>query len=118
LRARSKTRLGGEQAVRHDGQAREEVRDLVRARKTESRPPMRRHVGDVLPEELDPSARRQLLAADEAEQRRLAGPVRPDDRPAFPLLDREAHAVDGAQPTERLADVRQLQDDHRQSADR
>src|SRR4029077_19477801 len=66
-------RLHGEETVLERGEAGEEVRDLVRPGQAERRAPVRRMMSDVLPEERDAAVRRPRLAADQAEERRLAG---------------------------------------------
>ena len=55
---------------------------------------------------------RAQAAGDEAEERALAGAVRPDQAVAVPFLEVEVHAVDGAQPAERDAHIAQLEHAH------
>src|SRR2546430_70739 len=54
-----------------DSEIAKEVRDLVRAADSERGAAMNAQPGDVLAEELDPSARAGQLAGDGVEQRRL-----------------------------------------------
>jgi len=48
-------------------------------------------------------------AADAVEQRRLSGPVGPDDADDLALLDRKVHAIDGGNSAEPLGHATQLQ---------
>jgi hypothetical protein len=61
--------------------------------------------GDVLAVQFDVAGREREAAADQVEQRRLAGAVRADHGVAFALLDGEVHAVDDRGLAEALADV-------------
>ena len=87
-------RLAGEADVLDDGQPAEEVGDLERARQAAPRSPGDRDARDVLAEERRSGRRRAQLARDEAEERRLAGAVRPDDADALGGTERERDAVD------------------------
>src|SRR5258705_13945065 len=93
-------RVQGEETVLEHGEAGEVVRDLVGARQAQRGTPVRRMMRDVLPEERDAAVRRPRLAADQAEQGRLARSVGPDESPALARRDRQADDVDRAKPPE------------------
>ena len=98
-------RLDGEQAVLQHGERAEEVRDLKRAGEAERRSPVRRHAGDVAPEEPDRAGGDRQLTRDQVEERRLPGTVGPDQRAALARPHGERDGVDGPQPAEGLADA-------------
>src|SRR5205823_2683523 len=60
-----------------------------------------------------PPARGRQIPAQDAHGGGLAGPVRPEEAEHFPLLDREAHVVQGRVRAVRLAEVLSL--NHRMS---
>jgi hypothetical protein len=61
---------------------------------------VRRQVGDVFAEEMDPPGSGREVAGDGVEERRLAGAVGAEDRRLLAGGDRERDVVDGAQRTE------------------
>ena len=67
-------------------------------------------VGDVPPEQLHRSRGRRELPRDQVEQRRLAGAVRPENRPPLPGADREVDAGDGQDAAEAPVDPPQAED--------
>jgi hypothetical protein len=89
--------------VVHDAVAREEGDDLVGARHAEMRPSAARHLGDVLPEQMDRTFVGTDLASDQVEQRGFAGPVGADDQPALARLDIEIDVGGDVQAAERFA---------------
>jgi hypothetical protein len=66
--------------------------------------------GDVAPLERDRARRRRVQAREDVEERRLARPVRPDDRDDRATRDRERDVVDGRQAAELLRDADGLED--------
>src|SRR5262245_7759237 len=72
-----------------DGEAEEQAGLLVRTCEPEPSPVPRRHVRDVLTEELDRTRRCREIARDDVEQRGLPGAVRPEDRTALAVHDVE-----------------------------
>src|SRR5207253_2864581 len=87
-----------------DGEAEEEPRLLVGAGEPATGPVPRRRVRHVPPEQLDGSGRGGKVARDDVEQRRLAGPVRPENGAALAGRDLEADVADGVETTEAPAD--------------
>ena len=83
----------------------EQLDVLERARDAEAGDPVRRDVGDVLVLEDQPARRRLIDAADQVEDRRLAGAVRADDREHLALLHLEADRIHGADAAEADRDV-------------
>ena len=76
-------RFARQQHVVQDGEVRKEPRDLKRAGDPARRPLMRRQRGDVGAKHADGSLAHRRLAADQIEQRGLAGAVRSDHRAPF-----------------------------------
>ena len=62
-----------------------------------TRQPVRRARAHVLAEQHDPPGERRLHARDRAQQRRLAGAVRPQQTHQLALLELEVRAVEQAQ---------------------
>ena len=74
---------------------------------------MRRQARDVVPLEADAAGCRLVDAADEIEDRRLAGAVRADDREDLALVDAEADAVDRLDAAEMHGQIFDLEQCHR-----
>ncbi len=91
----------------------EQLDVLERARDAEARHAVRGRARDVLPLEHDAAARRLVDAADQVEDRALAGAVRTDDGEDLALLDRERHAVDGLDAAEGDRKVLHVEEAHR-----
>src|SRR6266516_2597330 len=68
--------------------------------------------GDVFALEQDAAAVRRKVAADQIDQRGLAGAVRADEREKFALVDGEIHAIAGVDVAELLAEIDRLEKDH------
>jgi hypothetical protein len=79
---------------------------------------VRRHARDVLAGEDQPAAGRIVDARDEVEDRRLAGAVGADDREHLPLLDGEAHPVEGLDAAEVDLEVLGREERHRRRSER
>ena len=92
-----------------DGETGEEPRLLVRAGEAELGSVARRPSRDVLAEQLDPSGRGRYVSANDVEERRLPGAVRPQDRPTLAVHDVEIDAVHGEQAPETPADPPQAE---------
>ena len=69
---------------------------------------VRRQPGDILAVELHRPGGRGQAAADQVEQRRFSGPVRPDDCVAFACWHAQADATDDLGSTEILLQVDEL----------
>ena len=83
------------------GERRPQARVLERAAEAGSRPAAGAPPAHVDPVELDAAAVRGLEAADEVEDRRLAGAVRADEPEDLALVQRQvdvAHRGDAAEP--------------------
>ena len=93
-----------------DREAGEEAGLLIRPREAELRPDPGGEVRDVAPHHLDRSRRRRKVARDEVEERRLAGPVRAEDRAAFAVRDVEIDVAYGLNSAEAPADPPQAED--------
>ena len=90
-------------------QARKQAGDLERARHSERGAPLARPARHVLAEQHDlPGAGRQD-AGDDVEERRLARPVRTDDRLAIARADLQADAAHGVETAEALAQALELE---------
>ena len=76
--------------------------DLERARHAAPHALVGRERGDVASLEPDRARGRREQAADQVEERRLAGAVRADDRAQFAGLDGQRHVVDGDQAAKAL----------------
>jgi hypothetical protein len=87
-----------EQAAVLEGPAHAARRDLVR-----------RHAVDALALEADLAGGRAHVAGDDVEQRRLAGAVRPDQRPDFARVGVEGHAGQRLEPGEMHRQVTDLE---------
>src|SRR5581483_4753938 len=68
-------------------------------------------VADEVAVHRDPAAVDLLQVVDAADERRLAGPGRPDDADRLPLLDVERDALQHLEPTEALVHVLRAHDD-------
>ena len=78
------------------------VAGLERARHAKTRDALRRHAGRATLCDLNMTARRRELSADDGEERALAGAVRADDGAAFGALHAQAHAVEREDAAEAL----------------
>src|SRR6185503_7341667 len=67
--------------------------DLIGSREAEMRAPPGGHARDVVVEQRDAAAVWRDLAGDEAEERRLAGAVGPDNQPPLARFDHEIDAA-------------------------
>ena len=88
-----------EQVVAHREVAKQQRR-LVGAPQPFADALVRRQVGDVFAEEMDPPGGGREVAGDGVEQRGLAGAVGAEDRVLLAGGDRQRHVVDGAQRAE------------------
>jgi hypothetical protein len=79
--------------------------DLKASRQAHPVDPVRLHLVDPDVVEQDRAGGEVETAADQVEQRSLAGAVRADDGVAFALRDVEADAADDLEVAERLADI-------------
>ena len=78
---------------------------------------VRAAVVDPLAAELDLALAGAELAGDRPQRRRLAGPVRADERDDLALVDRERDAAQGMDRAVVGVDVVELEECHRQDAD-
>ena len=62
-------------------------------------------LGDVPPAELDAARVRRERSGEDAEQRRLAGPVWPDDTHGLAMLQGQVDAIEHGERAEALPDV-------------
>ena len=99
-----------EEDVVLDREAGEEPRLLVRPGEAERRPDPGGEVRDVAPHHLDRPGRGLEVACDEVEERRLPGPVRPEDGTALAVRDVEIDVAHGLNAAEAPADPPQAED--------
>src|SRR6185312_1482306 len=85
--------LGADAHVLEYRQFGEYLGDLEGARHSERHALVRRHQGDIAPVEFDGAGARRQKAADQIEERRFAGAVRPDDRAQLAFGDAERHVL-------------------------
>jgi hypothetical protein len=88
----------------------EEPDVLERARHAQRRDLVRRLTGDARSVEDDLAAGGLVDARQHVEERRLAGPVRPDEAHDRAARDEEVHVLDGDQAAELLPDPVGLED--------
>ena len=100
--------LGGKQHVVEAGFLDQDPAFLERARNSEPRALMHAQRLDWPAFEPDGAAVGHLPAADDVEQRRLAGAVGPDQAVDAGQRDRQSHVVEGDNAAERLAQARGL----------
>src|SRR5262249_42502102 len=86
----------------------ERPRNLERAGDPGAAMPVGREPRDVTAGEQRAPLIRPRAAADDVQERRLAGPVRADDPDRLALADRQADALDRAHRAERLRDAFEL----------
>jgi hypothetical protein len=101
--------LGGKRHIVEHAQIGEDRGDLERVGDAALDPLMGRQPGHVDALEQDRARARCDAAAHEADECRLAGAVRADNRPDFALVQREIDTVDGAQTAEGPAQAARLQ---------
>ena len=92
------------------GEIGEQRGDLERARQAQRAAPPRRQARDVAAGELMRAAMRHEMAGELADQRGLAGAVRPDDGMDFAVADVERDMVggnDAAEPAHQIVDAEQ-----------
>src|SRR6185503_11714925 len=87
-----------------DRQAEEEPRGLVGAGEPHADPAPGGQIGHVGAEELNGARGRRELAGDDVEERRLPGPVWPEDGAPLAGPDLQVDAADGLQAAEAPAD--------------
>src|SRR6185436_3132881 len=104
-KARAAARLHGKRQVVEHAQLPEDAGDLVAAREARADPVVLLHAGDDLLFEKNLSAVGREGAGNQADERGLAGAVRPDQRMHFAGLDLEADAVGGDHAAEALGDA-------------
>jgi hypothetical protein len=103
--------LSGQTNVLQDGQIREQVGDLEGSTEAKMGVAVRGHVGDVLAFEHDATAGRFQVPAEQVEERRLSGPVWPDDGVEAVFSNLDIDIVDGDKPSKLFAQVFRSQDD-------
>jgi hypothetical protein len=108
-------RVEAGQHVLERGQLVEEPSVLERPSHALRRHQVRREAVDPLAAEVDRPRGQRRMPRDRVEQRRLAGPVRPDDRPHLARLEPERHPGDRGEPSVAHGDVGQLEERHRYS---
>ena len=91
-------------------EAAKDAGDLERAAQAAAAEPMRGQPADLLAAEVDPPGVVPQIAADQVEERGLAGAVGTDDRPQVAGLDRQVHAVHGLDAAEVLAQAENGED--------
>ena len=96
--------LGGEGHVVVDGELPVDAGDLERVDDAEERPLPGPEPRDVATRQTHLALRRPEAAADEADQCRLAGAVRADQRPHLAAVQPEIDAADGLEAAEALRD--------------
>src|SRR6516165_785970 len=96
----AETRADAGEHVLHDGELAKRPHDLKRAPNPEPGDPIGRKVVNVLLLEPDLSAAASHRAAEQIEERRLAGAVRPDHAEDFARKDIDAHIADRKQAAE------------------
>ena len=101
--ARSKERADGD--VLEDRQAGERLHHLEGAPDPEARAAVCRQVVDAAALEKDLARGRQQGSTDQADDGRLAGPVRPDEPEDFPRRDAEADVRDRGEAAEFLGQL-------------
>src|SRR5204863_9698324 len=106
---------GRDPDVVEEREGREDVGALERAREAEVGDTVRGRPGDVAPVEEDAPRARAVDPGKKIEERGLPRAVRTDDGVQRACLDGEAHAVDGGQGAERLAQVFCFEDRHAQN---
>src|ERR1700761_4548125 len=84
---------------------REQLDVLEGTRDAKTGDPVRRNLGDVLVLKDQPSGGRRVDAADQVEDRRLAGAVGTDDGEHLARLHVEAYRIHGADPAEADGDL-------------
>src|SRR6202042_3564469 len=95
-----------------DREVGKDLGDLEGAGHTASHPIIGSERGDVAPLEPDRARGRREQAADQIEERRLAGAVRTDDRAQFARLDGQRYVVDGDQVAKALRCALDLKQGH------
>ncbi len=88
------------------------------ARESGAGPARRRPCGDVLAAKPDLPRARRREAGEQVDQRRLAGPVRADERAQLAIVQHQPHILDGLQPAEAAAKPARLEDDVAHAAGR
>jgi len=101
--------LNREEAILQDREAREEIGDLIGPGESERGAPMRGEARDVSTEEPDPAFGRTGLSADQAEEGGFPRSVWADESATLTGRDREAYAINRAEPSKRFGDVREAQ---------
>src|SRR5207249_4596472 len=96
------------QVLEH-GEAREHIGDLEAPREPSAVDRRGLRARDFLAVEPDRAPRWRETAADQVEQRRLAGAVGADERVALARRDIEGHAADDRRRAELLVDVAELE---------
>src|SRR5207248_10231272 len=104
--------LDGDPHVLAGAQLRKEVGDLKGAPQPRLRDGVRRPPAHLAALEVNPAARGPETAAQQVEEGRLAGPVRPDDGPQFAGLYRQGDVLQGDQATEGAAQALGLDGTH------
>ena len=92
------------------GEVRQQGRDLERARQPQRAAPPGRQAGDVAAGEVNAAAMRRQMAGKLADQRGLAGAVRPNDGVQLAAADIERHVVgrhDAAEAAHQFLDAQQ-----------
>jgi hypothetical protein len=102
--------LRGQRDIVRGREIRQQRRDLERARQAKGAAPPCRQAGDVPAGEANGAGIRQHLPGELADQRGLAGAVRPDDRMQFARCDIQRQVVGGdnaAEPPHQIFDAEQ-----------
>ena len=107
----------GEDILEHRHAA-EGPRNLMRARKPPPAALGRRREGDVLAEKAHPPAGRRMRADEQAQERRLARAVRPDDADRLAGADGKVDAIEHQKGAEALRQAFRLQAEGRRRARR